>query len=39
MTSDVAGATPPQPAPAAVPYEPTRAPLRAGKNGEAIVPT
>jgi hypothetical protein len=35
MTSDAAGATPPQPAPAAAPYEPIRALLRAGKNDEA----
>jgi hypothetical protein len=37
MTSDAAGTTPPQPAPAAAPYEPIRALLRAGKNDEAIV--
>jgi hypothetical protein len=37
MTSDAAAATPPQPAPAAAPYEPIRALLRAGKNDEAIV--
>jgi protein involved in temperature-dependent protein secretion len=35
MTSDVAGATAPQPAPQ--PYDPIRALLRAGKNDEAIV--
>ena len=36
MTSDVAGATTPQPA-SARPHEPIRALLRAGKNDEAIV--
>jgi len=36
MTSDAAGVTTPQPAPAS-PHEPIRALLRAGKNDEAIV--
>jgi len=36
MTSDAAGAATPQPAPA-LPHEPIRALLRAGKNDEAIV--